>query len=511
MLDVLIRGGLLIDGTGAPARRADVGVVGDRIVAVGDLAGAQASREIEATGLIVCPGFIDVHVHAEIALVFGEDRFVAACQGITTVFMGSDGMGWAPLGRERADEASRYLSVFYGDPPWEWSGPTVEDFLSRIRDELPVNVVLQAPHFPVRLGAMGWEARPAGDDEVARMRRAVREWMEAGAVSFATGLEYEPMSNANPGELVELAREAAGFGGLYVAYLRGYGPGSVRGALEEVAHVGRQAALPVHVSHLFLDEDTLPALEDLLALGTDLTFDAYPYTAGCTHLLYALPRWAQAGSPGTVRERLGDPEFRRAVSSGLEAALGRAGWQVSFAAVHGHPEFEGRYFAEVWEQSGRSLADFCCDLLLASDLRVLMVWRWDGEEVIQRTLQHPACLVGSDGLYVGGCPHPRGFHTFPRVLGRYVRELGVLSWEGAIHKMTGLAARRFGLSDRGVLRPGLAADVVVLDPERVAGLGSYREPRRKPVGVEFVLVNGLPVVWGGTPTGHLPGRILRRK
>jgi len=140
-----------------------------------------------------------------------------------------------------------------------------------------------------------------------------------------------------------------------------------------------------------------------------------------------------------------------------------------------------------------------------------MVWRWDGEEVIQRTLQHPACLVGSDGLYVGGCPHPRGFHTFPRVLGRYVRELGVLSWEGAIHKMTGLAARRFGLSDRGVLRPGLAADVVVLDPERVAGLGSYREPRRKPVGVEFVLVNGLPVVWGGTPTGHLPGRILRRK
>lgn len=507
-LDILIKGGTVVDGTGAPRFRADVGVRDDRIVAVGNLEGAVAGRVIDAGGKCVAPGFIDVHVHHEIAAVGGIDQHAQLVQGVTTELMAPDGFGWAPLRGWSAREMRSYLRVFNPPlPDGEWA--TVKEFLSLFHGKISTNQVPQVPHCAVRLDVMGWAERTATDEEIIRMGDAVREWLDAGAVSLCLGLEYMPSASADTRELVELSKIVAERGGIYVAHQRGYGPKIARGT-RETFRIMKEANIPVHISHLSL----LHGVAEELALGdsdgVDYSFEAYPYAAGCTHLLYVLPNWAQAGGTDAVLARLRAPEVRARLKPDLEEALKKRG-QLVFANVQNAPEMEGRSFVQVLEESGKSLADFVCDMLIRNELQVLMIFHWEGsdhEPVFRRTIQHPRMMVASDGVYKGGKPHPRGFGTFPRVLGVLCREQGAVSLETAVRKMSGFPAERFRIRERGLIREGLFADLVVFGPDTVADRATYEQARQAPVGIDQVIVNGVVSVSCGAPTGALAGRVV---
>jgi N-acyl-D-amino-acid deacylase len=507
--DLLIRGGLVVDGSGAPGQVADVGIQGGKIAAVGDLAGAVAGRVLEAKGRVVAPGLIDVHVHSELERLGGQEQFCGLLQGVTTELMSPDGFAWAPLSPERFAEVRDYLQVFYGDKLPAFDSGSPADFLAQFAGRIPGNVVPQVPHLPIRVQVMGWAQRPATEEEIAQMLPLVRQWLDLGAVALATGLEYQPTAWSDLRELVALSRPVAERGGIYVTHQRGYWDHVERGLKETIA-VGREAGIPVHVSHLAVTDAAIGLMAEAVAGGSDLSFEMYPYPASCTHLMMVLPGWAQSGGHAAVMARLADSDQRSRMAEETEQSL-RARGRVMLAGVDGGAELEGRYLDELAREAGKPMAEFMFDLLRAHGGRALVVYHWpperDGEALLRRTVQHPLFMGGSDGLYAAGRPHPRGFGTFARFLGPYVRE-GVLPLEQMVHKLSGYPAERFRIKDRGLLRPGLAADVIVFDPQRLEDRATFGMGRQNPVGMETVLVNGVVAVAGGTPTGALPGRVL---
>src|SRR5262245_301870 len=312
MHDILILNGLIVDGTGKPAFRADIAVNGDRIVEVGSLAGAKASETIDAKGLVVCPGFIDTHVHGD-AIVLGDPAHEPAVrQGITTYIIGQDGSSYAPGDRRVIDYFRRYTAGFNGNPEigWDWNG--VDEYLNRFNGRVAINVAYLVPNGNVRMQAMGLSERPVTADEIRSMRRLVREAMEQGAVGLSSGLDYIPSRYATTEELIELFREIAPFGGVYVTHMRSYTPEGVLGAMDEVASIAREAAVGVHISHFNARADrVLPRVDHDRAAGIDLTYDLYPYLAGSSILaMVALPAWVQEGGNDATLQRLRDPAIR---------------------------------------------------------------------------------------------------------------------------------------------------------------------------------------------------------
>ncbi|WP_409345132.1 N-acyl-D-amino-acid deacylase family protein [Paenibacillus sp. MBLB4367] len=510
MLDILIKDGFVVDGTGSPGKRCDVGIVGDRIEAVGDLGGAVAKQVLEAANKVVCPGFIDVHVHSELALLGGPDRYAPLRMGVTTQLAGPDGFSWAPMSKARLQEQKDYLHVFYDDPLIDASGDmTIDSYLGMFRGRLPSNLALQVPHGAIRVEAMGWAGRPASEDELVRMEKMTRAWMEAGAVSFCTGLEYEPMRHAGLDELVRLSKIAAEYGGIYVAHQRGYADKVKIGCRETFAIAG-QANIPVHISHLAVDDAAAEQLEWACSRGIDVTFDMYPYPAGCTHLLMGLPEALQLGSPEQVKARIGQKSVRRQYADQLANAFPLD--RVVFAAV-GTSEptgWEGKTLGQVQQEMQMDLPDAICEILLRTDLQALMVYHWPKERhsCLESTFKHPSHMIGTDGLYVGLKPHPRGFGTYPKVLGQFVRENKWVSLEQAIYKMSGFPARTFRIKDRGIIARSHFADIVIFDPDEVDGPATFAEPRLNPTGIEKVIVNGQIVVNDGEIAQGLYGRIL---
>ncbi len=513
--DTLIRGGTVVDGDGVtPAHPADVGLIGDRIAAVGALAGSTAARTIDATGFFVAPGFIDVHVHSEIALLGGLHRHGALAQGVTTQLLGPDGFGWTGLAPDRARELWEYTLFAYGQSaqPLDWATP--EAYLARFAGNTPANVVPQVPHCAVRLAAMGWDARPATGDELARMVALTRAWFEAGAVALNLGLDYQPSANADFHELLTLCNVAREYGALYAAHVR-YTDLGRAGAWRETIALGQQAGLPVHISHETADTLTLPLLAEAAAV-CDLTFESYLYPAGCTHLALMLLITEQAGGPDGLRERLHNPAARARMAAHLEARLTAAtanGERAVFVANQ-TGRYIGQNLDDVAAACGESRGDFAVRSLAEEDPYALMVYHRGGttaeQELIQRdTIRHPQMLVASDGVYHGPSGHPRGYGCFARILRLAVREWGTVSLEAAIHKMSGFPATRFGLRDRGFLRPGYGADLVLFDPAAIADESTWAEPFRAPTGIARVIVNGETVVAAGEPTAALPGRVLR--
>ena len=515
--DVLIRNGQVVDGSGAPGRRADVGIRGDRIVAVDRLDGATAGEVIDAAGLVVAPGFIDVHVHSEVALADPSNpyRYGSVLQGVTTHLTAPDGFGWAPLSPAQAEQLWQFTLFSHGRADLALDWPTPEDYLAIFAGRTPVNVVPQVPHCAVRFGAMGWAARPATDDELDQMRRTTRQWMEAGATCLCLGLDYQPSAFADTRELIELSKVAAEYGGVYAAHIRYNLLGSAA-AWRETVEVGRQADIPVHVSHEFVTDATEPLLEEAAGV-CDLTFESYLYPAGCTHLALLLPEWAQAGGPEGIRERLRDPATRATLRDTLQQVLNGPSDE-----RHARPVFvdtqSGRYIgmsvAEAAASEGEAVGDFAVRVLEEEFPYALMVYHHGGtpekhREKARRTLRHPRMMVASDGMYHGRSAHPRAFGCFAQALRLGVRELDAVSLEGAVHKMSGFPAERFRIKDRGLLRPGFGADVVIFNPDTVADCATWEEPRLTPVGIARVIVNGETVVAGGEPTGALPGRVLR--
>jgi N-acyl-D-amino-acid deacylase len=515
--DLLIRGGLVVDGSGArPATPADVGISGDRIAAIGALDGATAARTIDATGQVVSPGFIDVHAHSEIALLGGPHRYGALAQGVTTQLLGPDGFGWAQLPPARARELWEYTKFAYGGRDLTFDWPTPQDYLDLFAGNTPANVLPQVPHCAVRLAVVGWEPRRATAAEIAAMASLTRAWYEAGATCLNLGLDYQPSANADFRELAALCRVAREYDAIYAAHLR-YTDYGREGAWREIIRLGEETGIPVHVSHESVDPLSA-ALLDEARDRCDLTFESYLYPAGCTHLALMLPIPEQGGGPGGLRERLRDPRERAAMAAQLDATLAAssaAGARAVFVANQ-----TGRYIGQSLDEAaaacGESRGDFAVRVLAEEDPYALMVFHRPGtiaeQEAIQRaTIAHPQMLVASDGVYHGPSGHPRGYGCFARILRLAVREWGAVSLEGAIHKMSGLPAARFRLADRGLLREGYGADVVIFDPATVADEATWDAPFRAASGIAQVIVNGEVVIEGDNPTGVLPGRVLGRR
>ena len=509
--DVLIQGGEVVDGTGAPRGPLDIGITGDRIAAVDRIEGASAEQVIDARGLIVAPGFIDVHVHSELARLGGVDQFAGVLDGVTTELTSPDGFSWAPLPPRRLREVKDYLQVFYGDPDIGWDWTTVADYLSIFRGRIPNNLAPQAPHLAIKVAATGWDGGEPTAEQLAAMKRHLTEWLDAGAVGMAAGLEYQPGALSPVSELAELCEVVAAVGGVYAPHQRGYWSRLERGCGESF-EIGRRSGVKVHISHLAIDDTAARLLDEAQASGVDVSFDMYPYTAACTHLLMMLPEWAQAGGYEASMHRLNDRGERAKLRDETAARIAERG-AITLSWVESGSELEGKQISTLARQSHQEDVDALFDLLAGHAGRALAVYHWPqtipGEDIIKRSLAHPLYIGSTDGIYMGSRPHRRGYGTFARIAGEYVRG-GTLTLEQAVHKVTGRPAERFSLRDRGVVAPGRAADITIFDAATLEDRSTWDNGRASPAGIAHVLVNGKAAVADGRPTGELAGRVVGR-
>jgi N-acyl-D-amino-acid deacylase len=534
-MDITLRGGEVVDGTGAGRFRADVAVRGGRIAAV-DREGAAASdpggREIDVSGLVVAPGFIDMHAHSDLAVLTDPAHRAKTAQGVTLEVLGQDGLGYAPADEATLDRLRGQLAGWNGDPAglaWDWR--TVGGYLDRIDRGCAVNAGYLVPQGTLRMLCVGDENRPAAPHELAAMCRLLEEGLAQGALGMSSGLTYTPGMYADTGELIELCRVVARHGGYYSPHHRSYGAGALEAYAEMIA-VGEASGCPIHLTHATMNfpvnagkgADLLALVDEATARGVDVTLDSYPYLPGATFLAALLPSWVADGGPAALRSRLRDPAARARITRDLEVggSDGCHGVPVDWPtiAISGvrdpaNARWVGMSVAQAARAAGLDPAsqatDFYLDLLLADDLGTSCLMHVGNEENMRLIMRHPRHLVGSDGLLTGERPHPRGWGAFARYLGHYVREEGLLGLEECVAKMTGRAADRLGLADRGRVAPGLAADLVLFDPLTVADRADFDHPARTPDGIPYVLANGVFVIEDGVRTPALPGRSVRRR
>ncbi len=516
--DVLIRGGWVIDGSGGPPFKADVGVLDAVVADVGRLDGAQAAKVIDATDRHVVPGFIDTHVHGDLMLLADPVHLAALRQGVTTYVLGQDGSAFAPGSPSTIDYMRRYTAGFNGNPPEvasDWR--TVDEYLARFDRTTALNVAYLIPNGNVRLEVIGHDPRPATDDELKAMQRIVREGMDAGAVGLSTGLDYLPSLHGDAREFAALCEAIVPDDGVYVTHMRGYGSAAPIG-MKEVYEIVERSGVAANISHYNGRADVLlPLIDQGRARGMDLTFDSYPYLAGSTILgMVTLPSWVQEGGIEPTLERLADPAIRRRLEAEwFPNPLPHPLEGITLAMV-ANPDWrwaEGLKVLDAAKQAKMSACDFICEILLATGLAVGVVAFRGGdrtEEDVRAILRHPAHMAGSDGIFIGGFPHPRGWGAFARYLGYHTRTLGDYDWSEAVTHLATHAARRYRLTDRGLIRPGFAADIAIYDPASVTDRSTYAEGRALAEGVLHVLVNGVPALLDGQPTGATPGRALRR-
>jgi N-acyl-D-amino-acid deacylase len=530
--DVVIRGGMVLDGSATPAFRADVGLSGGLITAVGALDGARGAIEVDATRRYVFPGFIDTHVHADAAVFDPQMQRAALRQGVTTLLLGQDGLSFAPASPATIDYVTRYFAPVNGPhPALDGTQPvSVADLLAGYDRHVPLNTCYLLPHGTIRYEIMGAARRAPADGELARMRAMVEQGLAEGAAGLSTGLEYAPGSQADVAELAALCAPLAAAGLPYVTHMRGYEASAARG-MAEVVQIARHSGVAAHVSHYHGPADKLRALaDDALSGGTDLTFDSYPYVRGCTTLaMVTLPGWLPAADFSATLDALTNPGTARRLDD--EWLAGGDGLWERITLSHvpsGELRWaEGLRLGEAARQAGLDPAVFCRELLVATGLEAGCVFghpaapgageavhpEMMAEQSMRALLRHPLQMAGSDGIYRGGHPHPRGWGAFARLLATHVRELGDWTWEQAAMHMAGHPARRFRLSDRGLVRLGQAADIVVLDPATVGDRATYANPREFALGVEHVFVNGIQVLADGALTQAVrsapPGRVLR--
>ncbi|HEU4426885.1 MAG TPA: amidohydrolase family protein [Pilimelia sp.] len=527
MFDLVVGGGWLLDGTGAPAYRADVAVAGGRIAAVGRLDQAVAAARIDATGRYVAPGFVDAHVHGDAAVLDPAVQLAALRQGVTTFLLGQDGLSYAPATPAARAYVTRYFEAVNGPHPALPDGPVgVADLLATYDRTTALNTAYLVPHGTVRYCVLGGAGRPSTAEERAAMVRLVEQGLDQGAAGLSSGLEYLPGRHADAAELAAVCAPVAARGLPYVTHMRGYENAAAAGMAEATA-VARAAGVAAHVSHYHGPGPALAGLvDDARAAGLDVTFDSYPYRRGCSILaMIGVPAELQHGDLDRTVEALGDPAVRRRMREGRDPGL----WHritLSYVPAAELAWAEGMRLADAAASVGLAPADFCAELLVGTRLAAGAVFEFPplggdaaggdaagedaaGEDSVGLLLRHPAHMGGSDGIYRGGHPHPRGWGAFARLLGRHVRERGDWTWEQAAVHLAAHPARRFGLADRGLIRPGLAADLVVFDPATVIDRAGYDAPRELATGVDDVVVNGVPVLAGGQLTGARPGTPLR--
>lgn len=511
---LLLKGGAVYDGTGAGPFQADIGIRGDTIAFVGK--GAGGERVIDLGGLSLCPGFIDTHGHSDFAVFTDNSHEGKVLQGVTTEINGNCGLSAAPLLGEALKQREKDLEGVDG----RWAG--FREYFGLIEKRgLMVNLATLAGHGNIRASVMGYGDRRPGARDMEGMKGLLREAIEAGALGLSTGLIYPPGIYAETAELIELARHGRTVypeGFIYASHMRSEGRKLIE-SVEEAIAIGREAGVRVHISHIkTAGKDNWHKIDRAIALieearkeGLSVTCDRYPYTAASTDLDSVLPAWVFEGGAGEELKRLKDPEARGRIKEELmREHPDTEYWErvsISTVSTEGNRWMEGRSIGEVAGRMGMDPVDALFSVLLDEGLRVDAVMHSMSEENLKRFLSLPYVMIGSDStarpLSSRGKPHPRGFGTFPRFLGRYAGDLGK-----AISKMTMLPARTFGLRGRGELREGFFADIVVFDPARVMDRATYEEPFQRPEGVHYVIVNGVPVLSEGRPTLMKPGRVL---
>jgi N-acyl-D-amino-acid deacylase len=515
--DILLLDGTVIDGTKAPQYRADVAIQGDRICRIGDLKSEKSRTCIAAQGLVVAPGFVDVHNHSD-AWVLKMPHFrPKTMQGFTTEVLMVDGISYAPVDAHTAREWIYYMRPLNALLYEEYQGwESLSDYRSCLHGRTAQNTILHIPYGNVRSLSMGYGRQAPDDFQMQSMQTAITQGMAEGAVGLSTGLDYICQCFSTTDELVDACRAMAAQQGVYTTHVR-YKRGTLAG-VQEAVEIGRRAGVPVHVSHLKAtkpeDIDAILGYVDRVACQeVDFSFDLYPYVPGSTTLNFLLPYEVWEDGPFGVLPRLKNPQVRARFAQSL------ASWQLDQIHIAWLPgkensRYQGRLLSDYVAQVGRPPADALCDLLIEEQLGVLLVFHYGDDALIHPFLAHPRHMIGTDGIYFpDGVVHPRLYGSAARLLGPCVRQHRLFSLEEAVYKLSGFAASRFGLEGRGVLREGCFADVVVFDPETIADRATYADPHQYSTGVEHVLVNGVPIVSGGQPVESLPtplpGRALR--
>jgi N-acyl-D-amino-acid deacylase len=523
--DLLITGGTLVDGSGAPGRAGAIAVEGGRLrILEQGTPPPSAARVIDATALVIAPGFIDLHSHSGLWLLHDPLHEPKVRQGVTTEVIGIDGLSYAPMRRGSDLEALYEMNAgLDGRPTVALDWDTVASYLGRFDGRAAVNVAFLIGNSALRVCAMGWEDLPADDLAMADMRAMLREGMAEGAYGVSSGLDYPPGSYASTDELADLTATAAQDGGFYHTHVRYELGDRYLDPFREALRIGEMADGPVHLTHFYHRqtypggyEPMLALVEDARAAGRDVTYDTYPYEWASTRLLIQLPQWVQSGGPGPLKDRLADAGIRQRLRDEIHGHGPAHGAPRSWGDVRlgafdaeANQRWEGLTLGDVSRELGVDPVDALCDLLVAEDLRINQVTPGPWSETLPHFVAHPAGMVGTDSTFIGLKPSPRTYGSFPRILGQFVRDDRRLSLEEAVRKMTSAPAARLGLRDRGLLREGYVADLVIFDPARVRSNATYDDPRQFPDGIEYVAVNGTLVVDGGRHTGALPGRALR--
>ena len=539
MLNIKIINGMIIDGTGAGTYRADIGISDDRIAVISDLQNTASEIVIDAAGKIVAPGFIDMHTHSDVSMLLDDTADSMLRNGVTTNLCGNCGEGVVPISGEYQDIMVKYMrsGVIPGIYPQGYAYPwsAFHEYHAYIQSHPTlINMASLIAHGPIRMSVMGMGDAPADARQLDHMRALVREGMEEGAFGLSTGLAYSPGDLVSPLELMEISKPLQAFGGIYATHMRNQGAG-IFTSLEETKYIGQGAGIPVHISHLKLSDPKMWGQTEGVfrwfaqtnAAGVQATFDAYPYTLGCSGILRLLPPWAKEGGVADTIRRLTDPEIRKAVLrdcrngiSGWENLAENIGWQNVFLTSFRKEEnkcFEGLTVARISEQMDLDPWEAYLDLVVAEEAQAgILVASMDAADM-EKIISHPDSIIVSDGAAQSlrpdrnyGFKHPRAYGTQTKVLREFVREKKLLTLESAVQKMTSMPARLLGMRHRGELRQGYFADIVVFDPETVADTSTFSVLQRAPVGIETVIINGRIALRDNRVVSKTAGRLLRK-
>ena len=528
--DVIVRGGHVIDGAGNPWIKADVGIRGGRIVRIGRLDDEPAVHVIDATGQVVTPGFIDMHTHSEYPLLYDGNAQSKIRQGVTTEVVG-EATSPGPIEGPAVEQAKEMLRRYNIDLTWD----NLDGYFQRLSKRgISVNVASYVSSCQVRYDVIGYENRPPTGDELEKMRRLVASTMEQGAFGLTNAIEAT-CGYAKTDELIELAKVVSRYGGIYATHVRGEGD-TVLDSVREAIEIGEKANVPVEIFHLKVaGKNNWGRMPEVLALidfarghGVDINANQYPYIAANHPMLPLLPPWALEGGVDKTMERLRDVQLRSRMKQEIENGLPgwhdnkvqqSGGWQgvvIGGTQTEKNASLAGKTLEELGRVRGKDPANAFFDLLLEEHGQVMCILFMMNEKDVQTAMREPWLDIASDGsslstegLLAAGHPHPRNYGTFPRILGHYVREEKVLTLEEAVRRTTSLSAQRLGLKDRGLLREGYWADVVVFDPNRIIDKATFSSPKQYPEGISYVLVNGHIVIDRGNHTGEHSGMVLR--